>query len=104
MFREGLRLVAVEQCCQPVKMSDVQRLIRTDGESDAVNRQRIVVANAAQIMMKRAAGDQIVFSVNLEETKIRAGRQDLGEVLGFETKARPVGQAVARLRVRGAGY
>jgi hypothetical protein len=44
--------------------------------------------------MKGTAGDQIVLGVNLEEAEIRPRCQDLGEVLGLETQARPVGQAI----------
>ena len=64
-------------------------------------------------MVKRAASNQIVLGVNLEETEIRLGGQNLGEVLRFETQARPGGQPIgvrspgrnaARVRIAGGWH
>ncbi|MNY80194.1 hypothetical protein D3C86_2211320 [compost metagenome] len=52
-------------------MPGVEWAFGTDRQADAVQRQWVLVADQAQVVMKGAAGDHVVFSVDLEEADVR---------------------------------
>ena len=49
VFRERIGLVACDQSCQPVQMPAIERSFAADRQPDAVNRQRVALADFAQV-------------------------------------------------------
>ncbi len=71
MFGKGLRLIALESARPGVEVLFIQRPFGTDGQADTVQRQRILLADQTEKMMKRTAGHHVVFGVDFEETDVR---------------------------------
>ena len=92
MFGEGLRLVAVEQPGQAIQMFFVKGGLAADGQTHAMNRQAVVLANPTQVVVEGAAIHHVILGMNLEKTDVRRGRQDFPEVLRLETYPAPAGQ------------
>ena len=65
-----------------MEMIFVQRAIGADRESDAVNRERITVADGGEIPVRRPARARVVFRMDLEEADIGRGFEDRAGVLG----------------------
>jgi hypothetical protein len=79
-----LRLIAFDQFGEALQMLHIQRPFSTDGQADTVQRQRILLADQTEKMMKRAAGDHVVFGVDFEETDVRLCTQHFTKVPGLE--------------------
>src|SRR5580658_3949492 len=79
-------------------MIAIKRLHRADRKPDAVDRQRVALAQGAKLRMRRSAGAHVVLGVNLEKTDRLRGSNDLLEVPRLETNAS------ARRQVRTAGH
>ena len=88
MFGERGRLIALDQRVEPVEVGFVERTLSTDGQTDAVQGQRVVLADAAQEVVEGPAVDHVVLGVHFEETDVRARFERVPEVLGFEADAR----------------
>ena len=81
------RLEALRDRRQPLEMRLVQRPRRADRQADAVQRQRVTLADGVEAAMRRAARAHVVFRVDLEKPKLRARFHDRLEVLGLESDA-----------------
>ena len=69
-------------------MLAIERAFAANRQADAMNRQRVMFADQAQIVMERAAGDHVVFGMHLKEPDIRAGLEYIHKVLGLEPQPR----------------
>ena len=95
------RLKALGDRGEPLKMSAVERPGRADREADAVQRQRIELADRIEAAMRRAARAHIVLRVDLEKPKLRTRVEDRLEMLGLEADADAGGgQAPRRTTIR----
>lgn len=86
----------------------VQRAFATDGQADTMQRQRVVLANQAQVVMEGAAVHHVVLGMDLEETDVGPLAEHVLEVLGLEPQASTRRQAwrqgpsvVVAVRVQG---
>src|SRR5713226_3599333 len=87
MFREQPRRVAPNQLLQSLQMVSVEWPVRSDRQPDAVQRQRIALADFREVAVRRAASAHVVFGVDFEEANIRGGLHDRPIVLGLEANA-----------------
>ena len=72
---------------EPLQMRLVERSGRADRQADAVQRQRVKLADGVEAAMRRAARAHVVFRVDLEKPKLRPGFDDRLEMLGLESDA-----------------
>jgi hypothetical protein len=70
---------------QAREMSLIERLRTADGHADAMQGDGIVLPDAFQRPVRRAAGAHIVFGMNFEEKVLRPIRQDGAQVFVLET-------------------
>ena len=84
MFRDAGRFVPIADPLETGQMFGVERLHRTDRQTDTVHRQRIVFAQAAKLRMRRAAGPHVVFRMDFEEPDALGHGVDRGEMLRLE--------------------
>src|SRR6266478_9773515 len=89
MFREQTRRVPLDQPLEAPKMVLIERPIGTDRQPDAVQRQRVLLANGRQITVRRASRAHVIFRMNLKEADVRPGLDDRAVVLGLEADAAP---------------
>ncbi len=68
-------------------MGAVERPGRADRQADAVQRQRIKLADRVEAAMRRAARAHIVFRVDFEKPKLWTRLDDRLEMLGLEPDA-----------------
>ena len=94
MFRKHRRRVALKQLFQTRQMRAVQWVGATNRQTHAVNRQRVVLGNGAQVAVKTPTRHHVIFGVNLKKPQVRACFQHLCHMLGLETDARQRGQRV----------
>ncbi len=87
VLRERCRLVAIDQGCQTVEMRLVERANASDRQPDAVQRQRVVLADAAEEVMEGPAVDHVVLGVHFEESDVRARVEHVPEVFGLQADA-----------------
>ncbi len=85
---------------QPVEVRFIERAFGTDGQTDTVQGQRVVLADSAQEVVEGPAVDHVVFGVHFEETDVRARCQHALEVFGLEAHASTCGQPGARANFR----
>ncbi len=85
---EETRLVALVQMLQPQEMIAVERPVGADREPDAVQRQRVALADRGQVAMRRPAGAHVVLRVHLEEAEVGAALEDVAIVLRLQPHAR----------------
>ena len=83
------RLVAGEKRFQSIQMQAVRRQFRSDRQTDAVNRQRIALADFRQVIVEGPAFHHVVLGVNLPEPEIGRIFENLTEVPRLESKADP---------------
>ena len=67
MLREQRRLIDFDEALQPREMLAIERRGAADGETDAVDRKRIVRPDALKQMMRGTAVAHIVFGMDLEK-------------------------------------
>ena len=106
MLGDERRLVAIDERLETPEMRLVERLRPADRHAHAVQRHRIVAADAGQRVMRRAAGAHVVFGMNLEEAVLLPVGQDRRQMLMLEAGAGEAGnrmrrKAEARRRARG---
>ncbi len=89
MLGEQAGLVALVERLQALEMIRVERPRGADREADAMQRQRIALANGGKVAMRRTAGAHVVLGVDLEEADIGRAIEDRGVVLGLEADAGP---------------
>ena len=89
-------MIAFHQCRQARQVSVVQRAFAADGQADAVQRQRIVLADQPQVVVERSAGHHVVFGVDLKKTNVGQGGEHLLEVLALEPQPGPARKAGSR--------
>ena len=70
VLRKQSRLVTLVQRLQPVQMLSVERAVRADRETDAVQRDRIELADGFEVTVRRAARAHVVLGVDLEEADV----------------------------------
>ena len=87
MFGKAFGLIAVAKAPQARKMIAVERLRRADGEADAMQRQRVGLAQKAQLRMRDAARAHVVLGMDFEKAERLALRRDGGEMLRLEADA-----------------
>lgn len=92
MFGEARGLVSVAKDFQPQKMIAVERVHRTDGKTDAVNRQGITLAQCAQLCVRRAACAHVIFGVDLYEGERLPGCEQVLKMLRLVSNACARGQ------------
>ena len=89
---------------QPLEMRLVQRPRRADRQADAVQRQRVTLADGVEAAMRRAARAHVVFRVDLEKSKLRARFHDRLEMLGLESDADARRAGRPRISTIGVGH
>ena len=89
MLREHARPVAFVERLQALEVRAVERTFGADRQADAMQRQRIAVADRRQIAVRRPAGAHVVLGVDLEPADIRLLGQDRRVVLGLQADAGP---------------
>ena len=67
MLGEQRRLIDFDEALETREMLAIERRGAADGKTHAVDRKRIVRADALKQMMRRTAGAHVVFGVDLEE-------------------------------------
>src|SRR5437868_14399472 len=87
VFGKRLGLIALDQLRESCKVLAVQRTFSANRQADAMQRQRILLADQSQEVMERAASDHVVFSVNFEETEVGPGTEHFTKVLGLEPQS-----------------
>src|SRR3546814_7560555 len=70
MLGKRLRRVTRNQRSQLIEVGTIERAGTTDRQPDTMNRQRVVLADPAQVMVECAAFDQIVLGMDFEEPEI----------------------------------
>src|ERR1700757_2016763 len=68
MFRNALRLIALAQVLQARKMRPVEALARTDVQSNAMQRKRVIFPDESELRVRDASSTHIVFGMDLEES------------------------------------
>ena len=58
-------------------MIAIERLHRADRKPDAVDRERVTLAQSAELRMRRSAGAHVIFGVHLEEADRLRCRDDV---------------------------
>src|SRR5262249_2477635 len=87
MLGEEAGLVAFDEVLQPRQVIAVKRLLRADRQPDAVQRQRIAIADRSEIAVRRAAGAHVVLGMDLEEADIGGRLEYRPVVLWLEPDA-----------------
>jgi hypothetical protein len=87
MLGEQRRTIDIDQPLQPPQMFAIERRRAANRQSDAVNRQQIVPADALEQMMRRAAGAHVVLGVDLEEIDPARAAEDVVGVLVLQAGA-----------------
>jgi hypothetical protein len=87
-------LVATHQSRQAAQVSIVKRTVRTDRQSHAVQRERIIGADRCEVTMRRTAGAHVVLGMHFEEPEWRAGFEDLVVMGSLQPDAGPRGDGV----------
>src|SRR5215475_4219748 len=78
----------------------IERPIGADRETDAVERQPVLLANGREIPVRRAARAHLVFGVNFEESDVGFLLEDRAVMLSLQPDAPARGDAVSRARRR----
>ena len=81
-------LVALNERTKAFADAFVERLRAADRHAHAVQRNRMVAADAFQRMMRRTAGAHIVFGMNLEETVLPSAVEDRRQMFMLEARSR----------------
>ena len=96
MLGNKRRLVAIDERLEAPEMRLVERLRPADRHAHAVERHRIVAADAGQRIMRRAAGAHVVFGMNLEEAVLLPLGEDRRQMLMLEAGAGEAGNGMRR--------
>ncbi|ODR99207.1 hypothetical protein AUC68_04145 [Methyloceanibacter methanicus] len=83
------RFVAVGERAQTGKMAGIERPGAADGQPDAMQRERIPLADGRQIGMGRPAGPHIVLGVDLEPADIRRAIENVAIMLRLKPDSAP---------------
>src|SRR5258706_16331989 len=67
MLGNQRRLIAVDQGLEPLEMGFIERLRATDRHANAMERNRVVLADLVKRGMGRTAGAHVVFGVDFKE-------------------------------------
>ena len=86
-------MIALDQRSQPCQMRTVQRAFAADGQAHAVQGQRVLLADQSQVVVKRPAGDHVVFGVHFKKTDVGGGLKHFAEVLVLEPQPGPAREA-----------
>src|SRR3546814_5435617 len=81
MLGKRLRRVTRNQRSQLIEVGTIERAGTTDRQPDTMNRQRVVLADPAQVMLECAAFDQIVLGMAFEEREIGQRIENLLKML-----------------------
>src|SRR5215813_5143592 len=84
MLRDKSRLVALDKSVKTGEVNRIERLGTADRHAYAVQRNRMIVADALKRLMRRSAGAHVVLGVHLEETRQRAFCEDRIQVFVLE--------------------
>src|SRR6516225_9729070 len=103
MLGHQSRLDTRNEIAQAVKMCFVQRAGRSEAQADAMQTERIRVANALQVVQWLTACTKVVFAVYFKPSDARAFRQDLPIVNGSQTDVCRGGDGLRRGKQRGGG-
>ena len=101
VFRHESRLVTRHEGGETVEVIAIDGILAADRHAHAVQRQRMVPANAGQRRVRRTPGAHVVFRVDLEENAGKGVIKDCRKVLRLETGAGEAGDRV--FREQGAG-
>ena len=96
MLGNQRRLVAIDERLETREMRLVERLRPADRHAHAVQRDRIVAADAGQRLVRRAAGAHVVFGMNLEEAVLLPLGEDRRQMLVLEARAGEAGDRMRR--------
>ena len=77
-------------------MLGVQRRIGPDGQPHAVYRERIRLANAGEVMVKRAARHHVVLGMDFKEADVWLGGQNFLKMFRFQAHTGPGRQRQGR--------
>src|SRR3546814_11359671 len=95
MLGKRLRRVTRNQRSQLIEVGTIERAGTTDRQPDTMNRQRVVLADPAQVMVEYAAFDQIVLGMDFEEPEIGQRIEHLLNMPWFKPDTSPHSQAGA---------
>src|SRR5262245_49193928 len=84
MLGETLRLISVAEPFQANQVIAVKGLHRSDGQADAMNRNRVVLAQARELMMGQTPCAHVVFGMHLEKSDRLRADNDVRKMLGLE--------------------
>lgn len=95
MLGERLRLIAVDEPAQTPQMLPVEASRAPDRKTDAVQGQRVALADGGELGMGQTALAHIVLGMDLEEANVRAAAQYVVDVLRLQAGPSPVRQPAA---------
>src|SRR5258708_29899282 len=87
MFGETLRRVAIAQFSEPREMVLIERSHRANRQPDTMHRQRMALAQRAELRMRWAAGAHVVLCVHLEEFDRLRARENVAKMHRLEADA-----------------
>src|SRR6266849_2168742 len=96
MLGNERRLVAVDKRLEPPEMRFVEWLRTADRHANAVERNRVVLADPVKCGMGRAAGTHVVFSMDLKEAISLLIGQDRLQMFMLEARARTARDGMRR--------
>ena len=92
MLGHQRRLVALDERLEAPEMGLVERLRPADRHADAVQRQRMVAADAGERVVRRTAGAHVVLGMNLEEAPLSSVGEDRRQMLVLEARSGKAGR------------
>src|SRR5262245_31110488 len=96
MLGNQRRLIAVDEGLEPLEMSFIERLRAADRHANAVERNRVVLADLAKRSMGRTAGAHVVFGVDFKEAISLVVGQDRLQMFVLEACANPARNGMSR--------
>src|SRR3546814_20541305 len=96
------RRLTRNQRSQLIEVGTIERAGTTARQPDTMNRQRVVLADPAQVMVECAAFDQIVLGMDFEEPEIGQRIENLLKMLWFKPDTSPHRQAGVMGKIRSA--
>lgn len=88
MFAEHFGVVAINHSFQVLEVDTVERAIRSNGQTDAVNRKRIRASYFFQVVMGGTAGTHVILGMGFEPADVRILVKNFPVVIGLEGDTR----------------
>ena len=84
MLGKEARRIAIDEFIQSREVRAIEGPVRPDRQADAMQRERVTLANRGQVPVRRAAGAHIIFRMNFKKAHIGPRLEDLAIVLRLE--------------------